>query len=93
VDDVRVTCGARHEISGSLTGLAAGDTVSLQNNQDDTVTLTANGAFTFATLLAEGAAYRVTVSKPPASGATCTVAQGSGTVPAGDVTSVLVSCN
>ena len=51
----------------------------------------ANGTFTFATALATGAPYSVTVQTNPA-GQTCTVSDGSGTVGSANVTSVAVSC-
>ena len=39
-------------VGGTLTGLPAGDTVTLQDNGGDNLTLTTNGTFTFATALA-----------------------------------------
>ena len=63
----------------------------LQDNGGDDLSVSANGAFTFATKLAGGAAYNVTVKTNP-SGQTCTVANGSGTIAAADVTNVAVSC-
>ena len=54
--------------------------------------MTANGSFTFATPLAGGAAYSVTVKTNP-SGQTCTVSDGSGTVASANVTNVAVSCD
>jgi hypothetical protein len=41
-----------------VTNLAAGDSVRLQNNGGHTLTVTANGAFTFATKLASGSGGR-----------------------------------
>ena len=75
-------------IGGTLTGVST--TVALQDNGADTLVLSSNGSFTFATALASGAAYNVTVSSQP-TGQTCTVANGSGTVTT-DVTNVAVSC-
>ena len=49
-------------------------TVVLQDNGGDNLTLSANGTFTFATALANGAAYNVTVLTNP-TGQTCTVSQ------------------
>jgi N-acetylneuraminic acid mutarotase len=81
-----------YSIGGTVTNLAAGDSVKLQNNGGDTLTVTANGAFTFATKLATGSAYSVAVSAQPSSPAqTCGVTSGSGTATA-NVTSVLVDC-
>src|SRR5262249_5617453 len=89
--NVAVTCATTptYSVGGSVSGLSG--TVVLQDNGADNLTLTANGPFTFATQLASGAAYSVTVkTKPP--GLTCTVPSGGGTVGAGNVTNVAVTC-
>ena len=49
-------------VGGTLTGLPAGDTVTLQDNGSDNLTLSNNGTFTFPTALPNGQAYSVTVS-------------------------------
>ena len=63
----------------------------LQDNGGDNLSVTANGTFTFATALANGAAYNVTVLTNP-SGQTCTVTNGSGTIASANVTNVAVTC-
>lgn len=78
-------------VGGSLSGMGTGKSIVLQNNAGDNLTLTNNGSFTFATALADGAAYAVTVATPP-NGHTCTVSNGSGTVSGANVTNVSVSC-
>ena len=81
-----------YTIGGIVSGLAAGDNLSLEDNGGDMLTVTANGTFTFATKLTSGSAYSVTVSTQPASPAQgCTVSNGSGTATA-NVTSVAVAC-
>ncbi len=65
--------------------------MTLLDNGADTLTVTANGAFTFKTALATGAAYKVTVGTQP-TGETCTVTNGSGTVGTANVTNVAVAC-
>ena len=85
------TAATKYTIGGQLTGLASGRTVTLQDNSTDSLTLSANGSFTFATALAAGASYSVTVSAQP-SGQSCSVASGSGTSLANNVTVVSVSC-
>ena len=72
-----------------MSGLSG--TVVLQDNGGDDLSVTANGSFTFATALASGAAYSVTVKTNP-SGQTCTVSNGSGTVGSANVTNVAVTC-
>jgi hypothetical protein len=78
-----------YTIGGTVSGLTG--TVILQDNSGDSLSVTANGSFTFATPLADGASYNVTVRTNP-SGQTCTVANGTGTVHAANVTSVSVTC-
>ena len=73
-----------------MSGLSG--TVVLEDNGSDTLSVAANGSFTFATALASGAAYNVTVQANPA-GQTCTVASGSGTIASANVTSVTVTCD
>ena len=72
-----------------MSGLSG--SVVLQDNGGDNLTVFANGSFTFATKLASGAAYAVTVQTQPA-GQTCTVASGSGTIASANVTNVAVTC-
>ena len=78
-------------IGGNVSGLGAGKSVVLLNNGGDALTRNANGSFTFATPLANGAAYAVTVGTQPV-GQTCTVSNGTGTVASANVTNVAVSC-
>ena len=82
-----------YTVGGALTGLATGDTVTLQDNGSDNLTLSTNGTFTFATTLPNGYAYSVTVSGT--SGGTpinCTLTNGSGTISGANVTNVAVQC-
>jgi hypothetical protein len=80
-------------IGGVVSGLEAGATLVLQNNDSDNVTITENGAFQFAQLLDSGADYQVSVFSDPAlPSQSCTVMDGSGTVAAADVASVVVTC-
>ena len=63
----------------------------LEDNGGDPLSLSANGPFTFATALAQNAAYEVTVVTDPA-GQICSVANGTGTVGTANVTNVAVTC-
>jgi hypothetical protein len=80
-------------ISGTLTNLAAGTTVSLTDNGGTPITLSANGNFTFAGSIASNSGYSVVVSAQP-TGQTCSVVYGSGLVDysGNDVTNVAVNC-
>jgi hypothetical protein len=82
-----------YTIGGMVSGLTSGQSVTLLNSSDaDSVTVTANGAFTFPYPEANGAAYSVTVGTQP-SGQTCSVTGGSASVMAANVTSIMVSCS
>lgn len=76
-------------VGGTVSGLSG--TVSLTNNNSDLLTISSNGSFTFATPLANGATYNVTVQSQP-SGQTCIVANGTGTINGSNVTNVTVTC-
>lgn len=78
-------------VGGALSGLATGQSVVLQLNGGSGLTLSADGAFTFAGRVNRDATYTVTVLTQPV-GQTCTVINGSGTVTA-TVSSVSVSCS
>jgi hypothetical protein len=95
VTNVAVTCATpppvTYSVGGTLSGLASGGTVVLQDNVASDLTVTANGAFTFGTKLTAGAAYNVTVKTNP-TGQTCTVASGTGTIASANVTSAAVIC-
>jgi hypothetical protein len=93
VTNVAVACTATaaFTIGGTVSGLNTGTSVTLLDNGGDTLKVAANGAFTFATPVASGKTYNVTVSVQP-TGETCTVTNGSGTVGSANVTNVAVSC-
>jgi 6-phosphogluconolactonase len=95
-------CGGNHSytIGGTVTGLASSPgplstPLVLQNNGGDNLTISANGAFTFATAVKSNsttkATYNVTILTQPFP-QTCTVTGGSGTA-SSNVTSVVVSCS
>jgi trimeric autotransporter adhesin len=80
-------------IGGSVIGLLPNTTLTLFDNGGDTLTVTSNGTFTFATQVEAGDTYDVTVDTMPA-GQNCTVVNGIGVVEqaVGSVTSVTVEC-
>jgi hypothetical protein len=73
-------------VGGTVSGLPAGSSVSLQNEGSSTLVVAANGAFTFDKDFIEGEHYDVTVSAQP-TGGSCTVANGKGRID-DDVTAV-----
>ena len=91
VTNVAVTCSTdAFTVGGTVSGLSG--TVTLQQNGADSMSIGANGSFTFSTPVAEGAPYNVTVQIQPAT-QTCTVTNGSGTMGANNVTNVAVTCS
>ena len=91
VTNVAVACAAMsHSLGGTISGLPSAGLVLA--NGSDTVSPAAGAlAFTFATPVAEGGAYAVSVQTQP-SGATCSVGSGTGTMSTADIASVQVTC-
>jgi len=85
------TAGAAGSVGGRVSGLAAGESVVLQNNGVDTLTVSSNSTFTFVTVLANATAYNVTISTQPTN-RICTTTNGSGVVAGAAVNNVLVVC-
>jgi hypothetical protein len=85
--------GGNANIEGSVSGIATGQSVTLQDNGSDTITVTASGSFTFPTQLSGGSSYNVTVLTQPA-GQVCQVANGTGSVDsnADTVNTIAVAC-
>lgn len=82
-----------YTIGGTVTSLAgSGGGLQLQDNGGDTLSVNANGSFTFATKLESGKSYNVTVYQQPSSPKqTCEVTNGTGTA-TGNVTDIAVDC-
>ena len=83
-------------VGGTVTGFPSGSSITLLDHGGDALTLTntsnsTSENFVFATALASGAAYTVTVQTPPA-GETCSVGNGSGTIGSANVTNVSINC-
>ncbi len=78
-----------YTIGGNVSGLSG--TLILQNNGADDLNITAAGSFIFATPLADGASYAVTIATQP-SPQTCLIKNNTGTVAGANVTDVDVKC-
>jgi hypothetical protein len=91
VTDVSITCSDQaYGLGGTVAGLAAAGLVLGDGN--DTYSVPPNAtSFTMPTAVASGSPYAVSVQTQPA-GLTCTVSGGTGTMPAGAVTTVGVTC-
>ncbi len=92
---VPVTCTTNPvsaTIGGTVSGLVSNTSVILQNNGGDSLTVTANGSFTFKTPVTGTDVYAVTVvTQPVGPNQICTVTNGSG-VASANVTNVAVNC-
>ena len=91
VANVVVTCAERaFSLGGSVNGLTTSGLVLA--NGSDTVAVAANATtFKFPSLVAVGSSYAVTVRTQP-TGLACSVAKGTSTMPASNVTTVAVTC-
>ena len=81
---------ASYTLGGTISGLPSSGLTLTADGQSVAPAAQAT-AFTFPSAVASGTAYSVTVASQPA-GALCAVSNGSGTVSAGNVTSVQVTC-
>jgi uncharacterized repeat protein (TIGR03803 family) len=91
VTTVVVTCADHsYPVGGSVTGLNATGLV-LANGSDLLSVATGATIFTMPTAVAYSSSYSVTIHTQP-TGLTCTVANGTGTMGAGPVTNISVTC-
>jgi len=83
---------SKFTVGGTVTGLA-GSGLVLQNNEGDDLAVGADGSFSFATSLDDGADYGVTVKTQPTALQVCVAKQAFGTVAGAAVSSVTVNCS
>ena len=89
---VAVACTSEsYTISGTVVGMLSGQSVTLQNNSGDNLTVSSNTSFSFTTKVASGATYLVTVLTQP-TGQTCTPNLNSGVV-SDNVSDVSIICS
>ena len=82
---------ATYTVGGSVSGLTGSGLVL--GNGADSLPVSADGPFTFATKVAAGAGYNVSVATQPTNPSqTCSVGSGSGTMGSSNVTNVAVAC-
>src|SRR6185503_18686001 len=93
ITSVAVTCTTNsYTVDVTVSGLA-GSGLVLKNNGGDALPISANGTVSFATAVASGGLYDVTVDTQPTNvWQTCSVTSGSGTITNQNV-SVAVSCS
>jgi alpha-tubulin suppressor-like RCC1 family protein len=86
-----VTTTVTYTIGVTVSGLS-GTGLVLENNTGDNLSVSTNGNFTFATAIASGSSYSVTVLTQPSNPAeTCVVAAGIG-IANSNITGILVTC-
>jgi hypothetical protein len=83
--------GGNGTVGGIVSGLASGASVTLSDGASS-LPLAANGAFAFADTLTDGSTYVATVTTQPA-GQTCVLGNATGTVVAGLLAVVTVTCS
>jgi uncharacterized repeat protein (TIGR03803 family) len=92
VGNVVVTCATQSfPLGGTITGLGQNTGLVLTDGTAPLNVSAGATSFILPTAVAEGSGYTVTVSAQPA-GLACSVSHGSGTMPAGAVSTVQVSC-
>lgn len=92
ITTVAVACTSEsYTISGTVVGMLSGQSVTLQNNSGDNLTVSSNTSFSFTTKVASGATYLVTVLTQP-TGQTCTPNLNSGVV-SDNVSDVSIICS
>ena len=89
VTSVQVTCVAGFRISGSASGLPAGESVVLSSGRSGgTTTVSANGSFTLSSRIS--GPYQIGIDQQPAT-ALCVLSNGTGVATA-DVTNLVLTC-
>jgi 6-phosphogluconolactonase (cycloisomerase 2 family) len=93
ITNIVVNCAVSNfTIGGSASGLA-GTGLQIQNNAGDTLSVTQNGSFTFATSISSGANYSISISTSPVNPIQlCTLTNGTGTVGNANVTNATLDC-
>ena len=80
-----------YTVGGSVTGLGNTPVILQNNNGAETLSVGANGTYTFTTALTQGIAYNITVLTQP-TGYSCSVSNGAGTVGSQNIINIDVSC-
>ena len=100
-DEIATNAGAAYiinisptyKVSGTVSGLAPGNILELQNNLIDNLVINSNGTFTFGIDINDGMTYDVIVNTQPTTpNQNCVVTNGSGSSPALNVYDVQVIC-
>lgn len=93
VTSVSIACTTQsYTVGGNVTGLT-GSGLVLFNNSGESLSINANGSFSFANPVLDGNSYAVSVQTQPGSPSqNCTVNNGSGAISGANVSNVSISC-
>lgn len=93
ISNIVIHCGAAatYTVGGTLSGLAAGKSITLSLNGGSPLTLAANGAYVFEPRFAPGDGYQAGITAQP-DAQHCTLAHAEGVVGSGNVSDLDVSC-
>jgi uncharacterized repeat protein (TIGR03803 family) len=83
---------ATYTVSGTVTGLASGQSVTILNSGGDPQKVTANTGFSFDAKVTQNGSYAVTIYAQP-TGQVCTVSNGSGSGVVANISNVAVTCS
>jgi uncharacterized repeat protein (TIGR03803 family) len=93
VTDISVSCTDQpFSLGGSISGLGNNTGLVLKNGSDTATVAAGSTSFTMPTAVSFSSAYSVVVQSSPA-GLTCTASNASGTMPASNVTGVVIACS
>jgi hypothetical protein len=84
-------CIGPFSVGGTVSGLSANTTLTVTDNGGDSLTISADGPFTFPTLLKPGASYAVAIATLP-TGEECGLAGAAGTVGTFNAAGITVTC-
>ncbi|HSY24530.1 MAG TPA: hypothetical protein VK841_20525 [Polyangiaceae bacterium] len=92
VTSIAVVCTTEtYTLGGTVTGLGGATGLVLLGPNHDSLAISADGPFSFPSVLADGSSYDVTVAQQPF-GVTCQIANGAGTIQEMD-TQIVVTCS
>jgi len=82
-----------HMVGGTVSGLVGGSVTLSLNSGAQTQVVSADGAFAFADAIDSGSGYAVTIAAQPTDPVqSCSITNGNGTLGAGDVSDIVVTC-
>jgi len=95
ITNIEIVCiTTQYSVNGTVSGLADADSLTLQNNEGDDITITENGEFTFATAHDHLTAFDITVlSQPTTDGSFCVISNANGLLDTTTVIDVVCSTN